>query len=65
MQPPDLSSEILLLQQQLESITKAFDLAVKKDMQLGELKTIFHEMKVLQARLNDLKADTKNENNNG
>jgi hypothetical protein len=65
MQPPDKSSEILLLQQQLESVTKAFDLAVKKDMQLGELKTIFHEMKILQARLNDLQNNMKNENNNG
>ncbi len=65
MQPPDLSSEILLLQQQLESITKAFDLAVKKDVQLGELKTIFHEMKILQARLNDLQGNMKNENQNG
>jgi hypothetical protein len=65
MLTPDLSSEILLLQQQLESITKDFDLAVKRDVQLGELKTIFHEMKVLQARLKDLEADTKNDNNNG
>ncbi len=65
MQPPDQTSEIILLQQQLESITKAFDIAVKKDMQLGELKTIFHEMKILQARLNDLEANMKNENQNG
>jgi hypothetical protein len=65
MQPPDKTSEIILLEQQLESITKAFDLAIKNDVQLGELKIIFHEMKVLQARLNDLQANMKNENQNG
>jgi hypothetical protein len=65
MQPPDLSSEILTLQQQLDSVTKAFDLAVKNDMQLGELKTLFHEMKELRVRLNDLQANVKNENQNG
>jgi hypothetical protein len=65
MQSPDLISEIHLLQQQLESTTKAFDLALKKDVQLGELKSIFHEMKVLQERLNDLQVNMKNENKNG
>jgi hypothetical protein len=65
MQPPDLTSEILLLQQQLESITKAFDLAVKNDVQLGELKSIFQEMKALRSRLDDLEGERKIENKNG
>lgn len=65
MQSPELSSEILLLQQQLESVTKVFDAALKKDLQLSELKIIFHEMKLLRARLDELTGAKKNDSKNG
>ena len=44
MQSPDLSSEALLIRSQLKSLTEAFDFSIKKDLPLGEVKKIFHEM---------------------
>ncbi len=59
MQSPDLTSEILFLQNQLKTISTAFDDAIKKDVELAELKIIFHEMKKLQSRLDSLKISKK------
>jgi hypothetical protein len=54
MQSPDLSTERAFLQRQLELLAQSFDQAVAKDAELGELKKIFHELRVLRNRLEQL-----------
>ena len=53
-------SEKESLQIQLKSITDKFDVAVKKDVQLRELKILFHEMKELQIKLDALENRNSN-----
>ena len=51
----DQPSEITLLENQLKLITEKFDQAVKKDMVLGDVKELFHELKIISTRLDSLK----------
>jgi hypothetical protein len=60
MQSQDQYSETTSLQIQLKSVTEKFDLAVKKDAQLGELKLLLHEMKELKIKLDALKNQNSN-----
>ena len=54
MQSPDLSTERAFLQRQLELLAQSFDQAVAKDAELGELKKIFHEIRVCRDKLEQL-----------
>jgi len=54
MLSPDPSSEIPYIQNQLDALTKAFDQAVANDAKLGELKKIFHEIRVCRDKLEQL-----------
>jgi hypothetical protein len=60
MQSQDEYSETTSLQLQLKSVTEKFDLAVKKDVHLGELKKLYHEMKELQIKLDALRDQNSN-----
>ena len=44
MQTQDQRSVAASLQHQLKTISEKFDLAIKNDVPLGELKKLFHEM---------------------
>ena len=55
MQTLDQHSKTALLQHQLKTISEKFDLAVKNDVPLTELKKLFHEMKELKTQLDALK----------
>jgi predicted nucleic acid-binding Zn-ribbon protein len=54
MQSPELSSEIAFMQRRIETLTQAFDQAVANDVKLGELKKIFHEIRVWRDKLEKL-----------
>ena len=54
MQPEDQDLEIASLQLQLQGLKEKFDRAIKSNIELGEIKKIFHEMKKLQIRLDEL-----------
>jgi hypothetical protein len=60
----NLSSEILLLQDQLKSLTGVFDDAIQNDSQLGQLKEILQQIKILRTKLEELlyKCNTSYEN---
>jgi len=60
MQSQDQYSKTTSLQLQLKSVTEKFDVALKKDVQLGELKPLFHEMRELQIKLDALKNQNSN-----
>ena len=60
MQSQDQYSETTSLQLQLKSATEKFDLAVQKDVQLGKLKLLLHEMKELKIKLDALKKQNSN-----
>jgi hypothetical protein len=49
-QPSDTDS----LETRLKLMTETFDQAIKKDVELSELKRIFHEMKSLKIQLENL-----------
>jgi hypothetical protein len=53
MQSTDQHSDRPSLQLQLQLLTDNFDKALKKDMELGELKKIFHEMKKVKMQLEE------------
>ena len=55
MQTLDQHSKTALLQHQLKTISEKFDLAVKNEFPLAELKKLFHEMKELKTQLDVLK----------
>ena len=55
MQAEKLSYDVMILQAQFEQKSSEFDQAVKKDKVLDELKRIFHEMKILHAKIAELK----------
>jgi hypothetical protein len=63
MQSQDQYSETASLQLLLKSVTEKFDLAVKKDVPLVELKLLFHEMKELKTKLDALKHQNYNASN--
>ena len=53
MQSSVQHSDPTSLQLQLQLLTDKFDKALKKDMELGELKKIFHEMKKIKMQLEE------------
>jgi hypothetical protein len=55
MQTLDQHSVTASLQLRLNTITEKFDLAIKNDVPLGELKKLFHEMKELKTQLDVFK----------
>ncbi len=57
MQSPDRSSEVLLIRDQLKVLTEAFDLALKKNLQIGDIKKIYHEMHLMQNKLDEILSD--------
>jgi hypothetical protein len=60
MQTQDQHSVVASLQHQLKTISEKFDLAIKNDVPLGELKKLFHEMKELKTQLDALKKHNAN-----
>ena len=54
MQTIELQPEINSLQNQLSSLTEKFDLALSNNVNLGDAKKLFHEMRILQARIDVL-----------
>ena len=62
MQCPDQSSEIALIESQLDSLTLLFDQAVAKDAHLGELKKIFHEIRLCRDKLEQLNNSKQKDN---
>jgi hypothetical protein len=60
MQPIDLQSEISSLQAQLNLLTEKFNVALAKDVKLVDAKKLFHEMRVLQAQLDELHKSNSN-----
>ena len=57
MQSPEQSSEVLLIRGQLKVLAEAFDLALKKDVQLQDIKKIYHEMHLMQNKLDEILSD--------
>ena len=57
MQSAELQPEIVSLQIQLDSLKGEFDDALNHNVELLEVKKIFHEMKILQDRIDDLNND--------
>jgi predicted nuclease with TOPRIM domain len=57
MQSLELLPEITSLQIQLDSLKGKFDDALNRNVELMEAKKLFHEMKILQDRINDLNKD--------
>ena len=57
MQPAELQPEIISLQVQLDLLKSEFDDALNHNVELLEAKKLFHEMKILQDRINDLNKD--------
>ncbi len=51
----DQQAEIQLLESQVQLLTEKFDLALKKDMVLGDVKKLFHELRIISFRLDQLK----------
>jgi hypothetical protein len=56
MQTLDQQSKTASLQLQLKTISEKFDLAIKNDVPLSDLKKLFHEMKELKTQLDALKS---------
>jgi hypothetical protein len=54
MQPTDLQVEISTLEKQIMEQEKLLDLALKDDRELGHAKKIFHQIRLLRARLSEL-----------
>jgi hypothetical protein len=59
---PDMSSsdqnpDINTLEASLKLMSEKFDHAIKKNVELGELQQIFHEMKSLKIQLENLKGN--------
>ena len=54
MQTQDLQAEITALEFQIDYQEKRLDIALKNDLQFGESKKLFQEIKILKGRLNEL-----------
>jgi peptidoglycan hydrolase CwlO-like protein len=54
MKLTELQSEIVSLQIQLDTLKSKFDDALKHNVMLLEAKKLFHEIKILQDRIDDL-----------
>ncbi len=57
MQSTELQPEIVSLQIQLDSLKGEFDDALNHNVELVAAKKLFHEMKILQERIDDLNKD--------
>jgi hypothetical protein len=57
MKSAELQPEIVSLQIQLDSLKGEFDDALNHNVELVEAKKLFHEMKILQDRIDDLIKD--------
>jgi chemotaxis regulatin CheY-phosphate phosphatase CheZ len=57
MQVMEIQPEINSLQNQLSSLTEKFDLALSNNVNLGDAKKLFHEMRILQARIEVLSSE--------
>ena len=53
----ELQPEINSLRNQLLSLTEKFDDALTNNVNLGDAKKLFHEMRILQARIEVLSND--------
>ncbi len=49
------SEEIKMLELKLKAITQEFDTAMANDMVLGDVKRLFHELRIISAKLLDLR----------
>ncbi|HEV3222020.1 MAG TPA: hypothetical protein VGZ90_04040 [Puia sp.] len=54
MKLTELQPEIVSLQMQLDSLKSKFDEALNHNIKLLEAKKLFHEIKILQERVDDL-----------
>jgi chemotaxis regulatin CheY-phosphate phosphatase CheZ len=61
MLPIELEPEISSMQSQLDVMKEQFDDALRHDVQLSDAKKLFHEIRILQARLDEL--TSKNSSN--
>ena len=57
----ELQPEINSLRSQLLSLTEKFDDALTNNVNLGDAKKLFHEMRILQARI-DVLSNEKGDN---
>jgi hypothetical protein len=60
MQQIDLQTEISSLQTELNTLTEKFNVALAKDVKLIDTKKIFHEIRILQAQLDELHRKNSN-----
>jgi hypothetical protein len=51
----DNEQEIQMLELRLKAITQEFDMAMSSDMVLGDVKRLFHELRLTSTKLLDLK----------
>ena len=51
MQSSEPSTELSFLRIELARLKEAFDLAIQKDLTLGEVKNIFHEMRLVHHKI--------------
>ena len=51
MQSSEPSTELSFLRVELARLKEAFDLAIQKDLTLGEVKNIFHEMRMVHDKI--------------
>jgi hypothetical protein len=54
MNPIDLQPEINSLQTQLDSLREQFENALTENVKLGDTKKLFHEIRILQERIDVL-----------
>jgi hypothetical protein len=47
--------EIEMLEMELKALTQEFDKAMKNDMVLGDVKSLFHDLRILSSKILDLK----------
>ena len=58
MQTDYQAPDIKFLQDRFDSISSSFDKALKDDLEIRELRKIFHEMRMLYTRIIELKQTT-------
>jgi hypothetical protein len=54
MKKNELQPDIASLEDQLKSKTEIFDKALKKNMCLDELRKLFHELRILKEKVDEL-----------
>jgi hypothetical protein len=55
MKNNEMQHDIESLENQLKSKTEIFDRALKKDMCLDEVRKLFHELRILKDKVDELK----------